>query len=220
MKRFTGKLFAGLAGLAASLAMATAAQGAVMTYTISGAGSGSLGGVTFTDAAFDILLVGDTNNLLDFGFGPPAIVPLESATVRIAGLADAGLTESTRFGLNRGINVFFFARHDGFGSGLDLFDFHVTDAQEMAFDYSAPYGPVPGFDIYLAQFQGVGTSQGSLTFQAASGVTFFSAAVASAAVPEPGAWAMMIVGFGGIGALLRRRRGLAGVDAAVGCVRV
>jgi hypothetical protein len=25
-------------------------------------------------------------------------------------------------------------------------------------------------------------------------------------VPEPGAWAMMIMGFGGVGALMRRRR--------------
>ena len=27
-----------------------------------------------------------------------------------------------------------------------------------------------------------------------------------AAVPEPGAWALMIVGFGGVGAMVRRRR--------------
>jgi hypothetical protein len=32
---------------------------------------------------------------------------------------------------------------------------------------------------------------------------------ALAIVPEPAAWAMMIVGFGGVGALMRRRRGLA-----------
>jgi hypothetical protein len=209
MKRFTGKRFVGLAGLAASLAMATAAQGAMITYTISGAGSGSLGGVTFTDAAFDILLVGDTDNLRDFGFGAPAITPLESATVRIGGFADAGLTGSTRLGVARDTNLFFFARYDGFGGGIDLFDFHVTDAQEMAFDYAAPYGPVPGFGLFLGQFRDVGTSQGALTFQAASGVTF-----SAAAVPEPGVWAMMIVGFGGVGALLRRRRGVAGVEVA------
>lgn len=32
---------------------------------------------------------------------------------------------------------------------------------------------------------------------------------AVAGVPEPGAWAMLLVGFGGLGALLRRRRALA-----------
>ena len=36
----------------------------------------------------------------------------------------------------------------------------------------------------------------------------------SAAVPEPGAWALMILGFGGAGAMLRRRRSLAAVAAA------
>jgi hypothetical protein len=30
--------------------------------------------------------------------------------------------------------------------------------------------------------------------------------VIGAAVPEPATWAMMIVGFGGVGALMRRRR--------------
>jgi hypothetical protein len=216
MERFTGKLFA---GLAASLAMATAAQAAVMTYTISGAGSGSLGGISFTDAAFDILLVGDTSNLVDYGVGAPAITPLQSATVRIGGFADAGLAGATRFGLNRDLNIFFFARDNGFGGGLDLFDFHVTDAQETAFDYAAPFGPVPGFGIYLAQFQDVGSSQGLLTFQAASGVTFSSAA-SSAVVPEPAAWALMIVGFGGVGAVLRRRRGGAVAEGALRCARV
>jgi hypothetical protein len=180
-----------------------------MTYTISGAGSGSLGGVTFTDTAFDILLVGDTNNLVDYGVGAPAITPLQSATVRIGGFADAGLTGSTRFGLSRDLNIFFFARDNGFGGGLDLFDFHVTDAQETAFDYAAPYDPVPGFGLFLAQFHDVGTSQGLLTFQAASGVTF-----SSAAVPEPATWALMIMGFGSVGALLRRRRGVVGVEGA------
>ena len=33
-------------------------------------------------------------------------------------------------------------------------------------------------------------------------------------IPEPGAWALMIVGFGGAGAMLRRRRGEGGLPAA------
>jgi len=202
------KFTAGLAGLAASLAMAATAHGALVTYTISGAGSGSVGGVTFTDAAFDILLVGDTANLTDFGFGDPALTPLERATVRIDGFADAEVTEATRFGVNRTFNLFFFSRDDGFGGGTDLFDFRVTEAQEAAFDYAAPYGPILGFDVFVAQFQNVGTSQGSLTFQAASDVIF-----SAAAIPEPGAWTMMIVGFGGIGAVLRRRRAIGAGEA-------
>ena len=37
--------------------------------------------------------------------------------------------------------------------------------------------------------------------------TGFALTVSTGAVPEPSAWAMMILGFGGAGALLRRRRG-------------
>ena len=33
-------------------------------------------------------------------------------------------------------------------------------------------------------------------------------------VPEPGTWAMMLLGFGGLGAILRRRRGMAASAAA------
>ena len=44
-----------------------------------------------------------------------------------------------------------------------------------------------------------------LTYSLAS-YTLFSPSGA-AAVPEPASWAMMIAGFGGVGALLRRRRG-------------
>ena len=35
------------------------------------------------------------------------------------------------------------------------------------------------------------------------------AAAVPGGVPEPATWAMMLMGFGGLGALLRRRRGLA-----------
>ena len=197
MKSSTRKLFAGLAGLAASLALATAAQGAVMAYTISGAGSGSLGGVTFTDATFDIRLVGDTDNLRDFGFGPLAIAPLDSATVHIDGFSDAALTGPTRFGLARDLNLFFFSRYDGFGGGMDLFDFRVTDAQEAAFDYAASYGPVPGRHLRGAvqrrgHVAGIADVPDSLRRDLPPGRA------------GAGAWAIMIMGFAGVGALLRR----------------
>jgi hypothetical protein len=197
------KLLAGLAGLTAALAaIASGGQAAVVIYTISGQGSGSLGGVNFTDALFDIELVGDTDNIVDFGLGSPYLGPLQSATVQITGFADAGVLEATRLGINRSVNIVFFSLYDGIFGGSDLFDFHVTDAEETAFDFTAPYGPVAGFDIFVGQFQDVGTSQGALTFQAASNVTF-SAAPGATAVPEPTSWALMILGFGGLGGLLR-----------------
>ena len=43
---------------------------------------------------------------------------------------------------------------------------------------------------------------------------YFSYGPAGAAVPEPASWAMMLVGFGGLGAALRRRRSQTAIAAA------
>lgn len=51
-----------------------------------------------------------------------------------------------------------------------------------------------------------GPAQGSLAVN--SGVTAVPRFIDST-VPEPASWAMMILGFGGVGALMRRRRGFA-----------
>ena len=47
------------------------------------------------------------------------------------------------------------------------------------------------------------------TIRATGGVTGTVGGGTLIAVPEPATWAMMITGFGGVGALLRRRRTMA-----------
>ena len=63
------------------------------------------------------------------------------------------------------------------------------------------------FDVILAlgQLDGPGQSV-SMVIQQGAGF--------SAAVPEPASWALLIMGFGGIGASLRRARKMAGASAA------
>ena len=77
----------------------------------------------------------------------------------------------------------------GFGST-------VTD-QPFGPHTSNTFGLVAGTS-YTIQFQGLSTGPDNTAFIDAVGL--------HTAVPEPATWAMMIVGFGGIGAMIRNRR--------------
>ncbi|MFI4966275.1 MAG: PEPxxWA-CTERM sorting domain-containing protein [Caulobacterales bacterium] len=62
------------------------------------------------------------------------------------------------------------------------------------------------YELYKAQ-PGVGDLAHSAgTLEMSQSQPLADLAVTSGAIPEPAAWTMMIVGFGGVGALLRRRR--------------
>src|SRR5205085_10749766 len=64
-----------------------------------------------------------------------------------------------------------------------------------------------GTGIFSGNISGVGfdATPGVFTFSTQGGnVTTFSAS--TVAVPEPGTWALMLLGFGGIGMAMRRRR--------------
>ena len=67
---------------------------------------------------------------------------------------------------------------------------------------------VTGSGIFaLNQFDSVGTSVGDLTFNQSSDVLFSGRIGAvQAGVPEPGTWAMMLLGFGVVGGAMRYRR--------------
>ncbi|NJC05311.1 hypothetical protein GGQ97_001104 [Sphingomonas kaistensis] len=60
------------------------------------------------------------------------------------------------------------------------------------------------------RFNGYDATPGIFSFTAqGSNLTSFSASAVSAAVPEPGTWALMLLGFGAVGYSLRRRRATA-----------
>jgi len=64
-----------------------------------------------------------------------------------------------------------------------------------------------GWQPYQYRFTATGTST-TLSFASATDTAFGPALdnVSIASVPEPAAWALMLVGFGGLGAAMRRRR--------------
>jgi len=80
----------------------------------------------------------------------------------------------------------------------------------------ASFSDSGGLDrVVFVQTDGIGTKSNSVFFPTDSFITpgtFFvrgatlTVSVVDTAVPEPAAWALMILGFGGVGGLMRRRR--------------
>jgi hypothetical protein len=201
MNRILSKAMALVFGLVIAAAPLSAANAAIVLYTISGTGSGSLNGSNFSNANYSIQLTGDTAQVASCGTSCQDLGPLNQALVTITGFAPVSLSLSTRLGIARDINAFFFGR-DG---STDYLDFHVTEGQENAFNFLAGYGPVTSTDVFaLDQFLNVASSGGLLTLSQSGNVIFSSSA--AGAVPESSTWAMMLLGFGAIGMALRRKK--------------
>jgi len=105
---------------------------------------------------------------------------------------------------------FYIGSLDGFNS----FTFHLADGTSQVVT-GATLDALPGMDANGSQT--AFTTNGRLTFSfdsAIDRVDFASGNYsleigdigAVALVPEPAAWAMMVLGFGGVGGLIRRRR--------------
>lgn len=193
MKKIVCFCFTALLGLSGS------AFSSLLDYSIKGVGSGSLNGVSFSDAAFSIDMFGDTANIsTNTSFS--SLDPLQSAIVTISGFSPVTLNLATRLGITPR-PIVFFSRSDSIG-GKDLFDFYLS----TPVDLSAPFGPVPGTDVFgLEQFQLVDSTGGPLSFDSSSDVAF-AATGATAAIPEPEIYAMMAAGLGLMGFVGRRRK--------------
>lgn len=194
----------------AGTAWAGSAAAVPMTYTITGLGSGSLNGIDFSDENFTITMVGDTANLVNEGFGTNVVDPLTSASIDIDDVGDLTFSQATRMGATPTEAFFSHATN----SGTDILDFHVPNPV----DFATAFGPISVTNPFTSQFAGIPTSGGSLSVNFAEDLQFSSAdgaPVATSGAPEPESWALMLLGFGGLGALLRARRGRRPAQAAV-----
>jgi hypothetical protein len=134
-------------------------------------------------------------------------------------IADTGLATATEFSdtftiLNNmngvdmvvdtiinGVTVGSWTAPDCGGCGVD---------QQISFDFTfAPVASDPGnFDIFFQLDLTAPPGEGSLAFLDGGHGTLVGTPI-TRGVPEPASWALLLMGFGGLGAMMRRRRSLA-----------
>lgn len=190
------------AAAAASLTIAAgAAQAAEATYTISGNWSGTVNGVAFTDADFLMTLTGDTAAITDNGTAEFQD-HLQTAKISIAGFGDLDILNG--MGINNNTNPL---SREGFiyTTTPGTFDTIGWNLQ-TAVDLRHSFGPVQ--TAFTEMLNPLDTSGGQLAWQIAVGgpTLTVTGRVEPDGVPEPDAWALMLIGFGAAGSLLRHRR--------------
>ena len=170
------QLVVGLMG-AAALAMASAANA---TITVTGTSFTAWSGPTSTDGG-----VTTTIGYADTHLGKPTFTEWLSFTNTLAGIYSVTLDTSsksvdfTSAYLTNGVNNFFLSKLYSIGS---LEGWGLDDTQIAAGNYT----------LFV---KGKNTKTGSL-----------GGTITITALPEPGTWAMMLLGFGAMGWQLRRRR--------------
>jgi hypothetical protein len=163
----------------AALGMLRPVAAEPITYIYEGTGSGAIGPATFTNAAFKITALADTDNVALWSEVGDAIQNTHLSTfVAITGHGSYTiLTPSHTWGANG----LFGLDWAGLGQALDVNWITLDENSLDAYDLATPVGPIPETDpLHVDQFRDVLTTGGLLTFTSINEVTF------TAIIPEPG----------------------------------
>jgi hypothetical protein len=193
-----------LAATAATLALATASAASATQYLLQYSNSHpdtSFGTVDVTGTSTDLQFVVNLNmpfEIVDTGSHYAVSMNLSGSgfsLVAPAGfsLSTGSISNSPFGGFNVGVNCFEPACGNGasdpYGSS---FTFHITGTGLGVLAADNFEGHPINFAVDVVSGQNTGTVGGGLG--------------GGGGVPEPSAWALMILGFGGVGALMRDRR--------------
>ncbi len=189
--------FALLISAIAGSTIANSASASPIMFTHTGSGSGSLGGVPFSNAAFVITATGDTANRVPSGNA--YIIVHDTASISIDGVGTVSFVTSTSTAVNHGFQEAVFGN---LGAGLALITGPVHSSL-ASWDMLSSIGPING-SVNLLQwnFSPVITTGGDLLFNNSSVAGSFQAVV----VPAPAPLGAIV----GVALLGRRRRARVG----------
>ncbi len=174
-------------GIAGIFTAASPSFGAPITYTMEATASGSLDGITFTDATVFLLMNNNTTNVTTSG--PGDFENSGTATVRVGGGPTVTFTDP--------IQVI----SDQSTPGVGFEDLSVDDildgvsASFATYDLTTSIGPIVGSSLFNAG-SSYATTGGAFVLTTVGDATF---SAATTAIPEPSSWAMMLIGFAGLG---------------------
>ncbi len=159
-------------------------------------------------------VVGSVDLIGDYWQGPPA----GGGSVDLAGNYPGGIFQIFPVPSGAYKISFYMAGNTDGGEVIKSLRAYVTDSAAMLTQYDFTFDTTglsrSDMGWALESFQFTNPSSGPITllFQDTTGNTPYGAAIGNiniSAVPEPATWAMLLLGFGGIGLLMRRRKDFA-----------
>ena len=175
-------------GIVSILMAAPPSFGAPITYTLETTASGSLGGTSFTDATLILSMTNNTTNVTNSA--PGDFENVGTVTVSIGGGTAVTFTDPTQVFSDQSLSTVGFE---------DLAVDDILDSISTSFatyDLKTSIGPIVGSSeiIPVASFP---TTGGAFVLTSVGESATFTAA--TSAIPEPSSWAMMLIGFAGLG---------------------